>query len=67
MKVLNIATAIQRRPEPNRGATRCRSEPAVVIAFPVRRTRRDRALVGPSDNGRQDWPADMSGPTDPTC
>jgi hypothetical protein len=65
MKVLNIAAAVQRRPS-NRAGDRRRSEPAVVIEFPARRTCRGRTLVTLSDNGWQDWPADVSGPTDPT-
>jgi hypothetical protein len=55
MKVLNIATAVQRRPRPNRAA-QDRSEPAVVIDFLARRT--DRALVVLSENDWQDWPSD---------
>jgi hypothetical protein len=66
MKVLNIATAMQRRPWPNRAAAQHRSEPAIVIEFPRRRTYRDRALVVLSDDGWQDWPADVSGRTDLT-
>jgi hypothetical protein len=65
MKVLNIATAMLRRPWSNRAAAQHRSEPAIVIEFP-RRTYRDRALVVPSDNGWLDWPADVSGHTDLT-
>jgi len=66
MKVLNIATAMQLRHRPNRAAARYRSEPAVVIEFLARRTRRDRAPVVLSDNGWQDWPADEGGRTDLT-
>jgi len=65
MKVLNIATAMQRRPS-NHAAVRYRSEPAIVIAFPAHRTCGDRALVVLSDSGWQDWPADVSGRTDLT-
>ena len=66
MKALNIATAMQIRHWPNRAAARYRSEPVVVIKFPARRTRRDRAHVVLSDNGWQDWPADEGGRTDLT-
>ena len=66
MKVLNIATAMQLRHRPDRAGARFRSEPAVVVAFPARRTRRDRALVVLSDDGWQDWPADERGRTDLT-
>ena len=47
-------------------APRYRSEPAIVIEFPARRTRRDRALVVLSDDGWQDWPAYEGGRTDLT-